>query len=76
MGSDSISNKVREKGPPETCRKTVFQGASGRLGGGDSMIIFVSSKDYFRKNVKNLLGIRLEPDGRRCRFLQPHQGEN
>lgn len=31
MSSDSMSNKVRDMGPPEICQKTVMQGALGGL---------------------------------------------
>lgn len=53
MSSDSTSSKVRDRGPPETCQKTVIQGALGRLSEGHTMIISVSSKDFSEKNVKN-----------------------
>lgn len=61
-------------GPPGTYQRTVIQETFVGLEVGDTMIIFVSSKDYFRKkNVQGLLGTRLEPDGCSGRFLQQPQ---
>lgn len=69
--------RLRDLGPPGTYQWTVIQGTFVGLKVRDTVIIFVSSKDYCRKkNVQGLLGTRLEPDGCRGRVLQQPQWEN
>lgn len=68
--------RLRDMRRPETYQRAVIQGTFVGLAVGDTMIIFVSPKDYFRKKCARLIRYKTRARWLQGKFLQQPQWES